>query len=311
MEALARTVATNGIVFSTFTPLSGMNLILPRFQERTPEAIRSRIVIRMRMTDAGHLADKERQTALIATFPEHERRARIDGLPSLGSGAVFEDVSLDDLIVPLRLDRTGQVVHDTIGVLDTRAWTKLWGVDFGIAHPFGAVLMAWDRDNDIVYVLAELKIKGGVPAIHASRMRGIALNVKVAWPHDGTQRDKGSGEQLAEIYKREGLLMLDKHATFASGGYSTEAGIMEMIARMRSDRFKVAKGCLEWCEEFMGYHRKDGLIVKTNDDLLSATRIGLMQLRSSNAVPLGSKAMDRRRNDRDENVMDMDPFTGE
>lgn len=58
--------------------------------------------------------------------------------------------------------------------------------------------------------------------------------------------------------------MLDKHATFESGGYSTEAGVMDMLARMRSDRFKVAAGCIEWQEEFAGYHRKDGLIVKTN-----------------------------------------------
>lgn len=61
-----------------------------------------------------------------------------------------------------------------------------------------------------------------------------------------------------------------------------------MLTRMRSDRFKVATGCIEWQEEFLGYHRKDGLIVKTNDDLLSATRIGIMQLRSAKPVVLCS-----------------------
>jgi hypothetical protein len=71
-------------------------------------------------------------------------------------------------------------------------------------------------------------------------------------------------------------------------GYSTEAGIMDMLTRMPSDRFKVAAGCIEWQKEFLGYHRKDGLIVKTNDDLLSVTRIGIMQLRSAKPVVLGS-----------------------
>lgn len=260
------------------------------------------------MQDAGHLADEERQKALIATFPEHQRRARIDGLPMLGSGAVFEDVELDGLVVPLRI-LNEEVVHQSIGPLETRSWVKLWGIDFGIAHPFAAVLLGWDRDNDIVYVLAELKIKGGVPAIHASRMKAIATNVRVAWPHDGTQRDKGSGDQLADIYKREGLLMLDKHATFETGGYSTEAGVMEMLSRMRSDRFKVAAGCIDWQEEFQGYHRKDGLIVKTNDDLLSATRIGIMQLRSGKAVPLGSTRRDRGRNAL-RAIHATDPWTG-
>lgn len=309
MEGLARLVATGGLAYSTFTPLNGLNLILPRFNERTPEAMRNRIVVRMRMQDAGHLADEERQKALISTFPEHQRRARIDGLPMLGSGAVFEDVELDSLVVPLRIIN-GEVVHKDLGPLETRAWAKLWAVDFGISHPFGAVLLGWDRDNDIVYVLAELKIKGGVPAIHASRMKAIAANVRVAWPHDGTQRDKGSGEQLADIYKREGLLMLDTHAKFESGGYSTEAGVMEMLSRMRSDRFKVAANCIEWQEEFAGYHRDQGLIVKTNDDLLSATRIGVMQLRSAKPVALGSTRRDRSGQQQIAAGTDFDPFTG-
>ncbi len=239
------------------------------------------------MQDAVHLANEERRAALIATFPEHQRRARIDGLPMLGSGAVFEDVELDSLLDPLRL--VGErIVHSKLGELKTEHWAKLWAIDFGISHPFAAVLLAWDKDYDVVTVLAELKIKGSVPAIHASRMKAIAANIPVAWPHDGTQRDKGSGEELASIYKREGLLMLPDHATFPTGGYSTEAGVMEMLTRMRSNRFKVAAGCIEWQEEFQGYHRKDGLIVKTNDDLLSATRIGIMQLRSARISPLGS-----------------------
>jgi len=287
LEGLARLVATGGLAYSTFTPLNGLNLILPRFNERTPEAMQNRIVVRMRMQDAAHLADEQRQKALIATFPEHQRRARIDGLPMLGSGAVFEDVSLEDLLVPLRVSGK-DIVHSTMGPLDVDHWAFLWAIDFGISHPFAAVLLAWDRDYDVVYVLCELRMKGSIPAQHAARMKAIAANVKVAWPHDGTQRDKGSGDQLAEIYKREGLQMLPQHATLPGGGYSTEAGVMEMLVRMRSDRFKVAAGCLEWQDEFQGYHRKDGLIVKTNDDLLSATRIGIMQLRSAKAVRLGS-----------------------
>ena len=293
LEGLARLVATGGLAYSTFTPLNGLNLILPRFNERAVEAMRNRIVVRMRMQDAPHLADEERRKVLIATFPEHQRRARIDGLPMLGSGAVFEDVTLEDLLVPLRVSGH-DIVHSAHGALDASHWAMLWAIDFGISHPFAAVLLAHDRDNDVVYVLAELKMKGGIPAQHASRMKAIAANVKVAWPHDGTQRDKGSGDQLAEIYKREGLQMLPRHATLPTGGYSMEAGIMEMLVRMRSGRFKVAAGCLEWQDEFQGYHRKDGLIVKSNDDLLSATRIGVMQLRSAKAVPLGARRMNPR-----------------
>lgn len=71
--------------------------------------------------------------------------------------------------------------------------------------------------------------------------------------------------------------------------FSTEAGVADMLVRMKSGRFKVAAACIEWQEEFQGYHRKDGLIVKSNDDLMSATRVGIMQIRSAKDVPLGSR----------------------
>jgi len=41
----------------------------------------------------------------------------------------------------------------------------------------------------------------------------------------------------------------------------------------------------EWFEEFRLYHRKDGLIVKLRDDLMSATRIGVMMLRIARKPP--------------------------
>ncbi|MGH7121785.1 MAG: hypothetical protein ACREFP_22805, partial [Acetobacteraceae bacterium] len=73
-------------------------------------------------------------------------------------------------------------------------------------------------------------------------------------------------------------------------------------------RFKVAETCREWREEFEGYHRKAGLIVKANDDLLSATRIGVMQLRSARAVGLGSTRRDRSREPQIAEGTDFDVF---
>jgi hypothetical protein len=168
-------------------------------------------------------------------------------------------------------------------------WAKIWGIDFGIAHPFAAVLCAWDRDADVFYVLDCFKLSGGVPATHASRMNAIARNIPVAYPHDGTAREKGSGETLASIYKREGLSMLPSHATHPGGGYSTEAGIMEMLTRMRSGQFKVASHLSDFWDEFRGYHRKDGQIVKLNDDLMSAARIATTARRHAKAGLIGSR----------------------
>jgi hypothetical protein len=51
------------------------------------------------------------------------------------------------------------------------------------------------------------------------------------------------------------------------------------LQRMQTGRLKVAKHLNEWLEEFRMYHRKEGKIVKERDDLMSATRYGIMMLR--------------------------------
>ena len=54
-------------------------------------------------------------------------------------------------------------------------------------------------------------------------------------------------------------------------GHSTEVGIAEMLTRMQSGRLKVARNLIEWAGELQSYHRKDRLVVKINDDLMSTT----------------------------------------
>lgn len=147
------------------------------------------------------------------------------------------------------------------------------------------VPQSWDRDVDTIYVLDCFKMSGGTPFNHAARMKSIAASVPVAWPHDGAAREAGSGEPLAGLCKAQGLRMLPSHAIDASGGYSTEAGILEMLTPMRDGRFKVAHRS-DWFDEFRGYHRNDGLIVKLNDDGMSATRIAVMARRHANDAPL-------------------------
>jgi hypothetical protein len=96
------------------------------------------------------------------------------------------------------------------------------------------------------------------------------------WPHDGHQHDKGSGVQLARQYKSAGLNTHPSHVTFEDGSVGVEAGVMEMLTRMNEGRWKTFSTCTMWLNEFNLYHRKDGLIVKLNDDLISASRYAMM-----------------------------------
>lgn len=229
----------------------------------------SRAVTSMTIDDAMHYTPEQR-AEIIAGYPEHERAARISGVPALGSGRVFpvaeESIRCGPIQVPAH-------------------WPRINGLDFGVDHPFAAVALAHDRDADCVYVTHEYRESGTVPAIHCAAVKPWGDWVPCAWPHDGLQRDKGSGKQLAAQYRDHGLAMLPDHATHEEGGYGVEAGIMDMLERMKTNRLKVSEICAMWFEEFRLYHRKDGLIVKERDDLMSATRMAVMMLREAKTKP--------------------------
>lgn len=217
----------------------------------------------MTIDDVGHISDKAKAD-IIASYPEHERDARVKGIPALGSGRVF----------PISEDK---IICDPVEI--PQYWAQIVGVDFGWDHPFAAVRMAWDRDNDVIYVTHTYRKKEATPVIHAAAIKPWGDWIPCAWPHDGYQHDKGSGLGLAAQYREQGLNMLLEHATYDDGGMGVEAGIMEMFDRMQTDRFKVFKHLNDWLEEFRLYHRKDGQIVKLRDDLISATRYAVMMKR--------------------------------
>ena len=69
------------------------------------------------------------------------------------------------------------------------------------------------------------------------------------------------------------------------GGSGVEAGVLEMLERMQTGRFKVFSTCGAWFGEFRLYHRDGGRIVKLNDDLISASRYALMMRRFAGTRP--------------------------
>ena len=93
---------------------------------------------------------------------------------------------------------------------------------------------------------------------------------------------------MAQQYRDQGLALLDEKASFEEGGNGVEAGVAEMLDRMLSGRWKVFDHLEDWFAEFRLYHRKDGLIVKLNDDRLSASRYAMMMKRYALTAPRAS-----------------------
>jgi phage terminase large subunit-like protein len=237
-ELIARTIATGGIVLTTFTPVQGMLPVAERFlQQPTPQ--RGHVI--MALKDALHIP-VERHEAIIASIPEYQRDARIYGIPSAGSGKVFKTME-------------EQIVEDELSYIPNY-WPALWGCDFGHSekHAFAAVLAVWDRSNDVVHIIETVRMYGGLPMNHAALMRsamhGQAGDVPVAYPHDGHVRSKESNRTTADLYKREGLRMLPTHATFIGGGFDFEAGIAAMATRLANGKLRVAKHLRDWFDEY-------------------------------------------------------------
>lgn len=268
-EAITRTNATDGLVYITFTPLKGMSQVVMKFFQQPGN---DRIVVQMTIEDVGHYSD-EQKARIIASYDDATRDARTKGIPVLGSGRVF-NISEDRIRI------------DPIFVPDH--WARVGGMDFGWDHPFAAVEMAWDRDQDVLYVLREFRETKQTPAMHTTVLRQWGKGLPWMWPHDGHAHDKGSGLQLAKQYKANGLHMHPMHVTFEDGSLGVEAGIMDMLTRMNEGRWKVFSCCPMWLNEFSLYHRKDGLIVKLNDDLISASRYAMMGRRFAK-VPSGRR----------------------
>lgn len=258
-EGLARITATAGLVWLTFTPLLGMSEVVRQFLiDPTPD----RHDTNMTIEDAEHIPAEERER-IIAAYPAHEREARARGIPVLGSGRIYP-VAEAAISVP------------AFPIPDH--WRTVGGLDFGWDHPFAAVKLAHDPDDDVLYVTNALRMREKTPVFHAAALKEWGDWFWWAWPQDGLQTSKDSGLPLADQYRRQGLRMMGQHAQHPIGGTAVEAGIMRLLDRMLTGRLKVFSHLAEWFEEFRLYHRKEGKVVKEADDLLDATRYAEMSL---------------------------------
>lgn len=291
-ECQTRTTATRGSLIITFTPLQGETELYVSFAyagvEKGEHYDPGKGFINMTGDDVlaephSHL-DRAAYEAKVASYPAYQRAAKRSGLPTMGSGSIFE--FMREQIECPRFEPSGTM---RMG----------WGVDFGgmgastgnFSHPFGGVLGYYDHLTDIIYVQFALRITHALPINHADAMKRVCAAAPVFWPHDG-HRSTGD-EQTKDtrgLYKAQGLRMWSTHATFSNGGYSTETGLLEMQQRFASGRLKVCSDLADWWQEYTNYHRdENGDIVKLKDDLMSATRILVMMLpRYGVNVPLGN-----------------------
>jgi len=262
-EVQTRLVRTSGILYVTFTPLLGMTTLTDHFLNPKAKGITA---ITATWDDVPHLQEEDKQR-LIDTYPDYQVEARTKGVPMMGEGRVFTTAESEITVQPFDIP-----AH----------FARIKGIDFGIDHPAAVVDVAWDRDKEIMYLTRAKKKRNMESEEHAELINEVDSWVPVAWPHDGTNRDKGSGERLKDRYAKHGCKLLSKSARYKNdkgGGQPVEPIIMEVQEMLKSGSLKVFSNCSDFFDEYRNYHRKDGKLSKTRDDVLKALFYAIMMRR--------------------------------
>jgi phage terminase large subunit-like protein len=247
IECLLRTMTTKGIVYVTFTPLQGISDVVKQFLYPEPNQPK-KFYINATWHDAPHL-DEETKAKYWRSIPPHQRKARTEGVPDLGAGAIYPiaeaDITLKDFEIPAYYPRA-------FGMDTGWNWTAaVWG--------------AMNLETDVLYIYDVYKHGQAEPPIHAA-----AIKARGRWipgVGDAAAINSFDGRQFLKIYQDLGLnLQLpDKR--------SVEANIHEVWTRLSTGRLKIFESCMAWFEEFRLYRRNaNGQIVRKNDHLQAATQ---------------------------------------
>jgi hypothetical protein len=212
-----------------------------------------------------------------ASYSDAERETRLEGTPQLGAGPIFPLELLPAMVKTFNPDS---------GIPDYARWCV--SIDFGFGHPFAAALIAWNPQTGQVWVIDSFRMERSSALYHVQRIHSMTrgLRIPVAWPHDGTQHDKGSGLALSQQYKNFGATMMAGHAiNHGTKTNAVEPALEEMRELMFTGKLTIAGHNHELLDEMRNYHRdEDFRIVKQRDDLVSALRYAIMMKRQGKGL---------------------------
>jgi hypothetical protein len=220
-----------------------------------PEIDASKYLVTAGWDDVPHL-DAKTKAELLAGTPPHLRKARAQGIPSLGAGAIYP-VEEEEILVPdFKLPK-----HFLRGYALDVGWKKT-----------AALHGAWDRESDVIYLYREYYRGQAEPSIHAAAIRARGAWMTGCIDPASRGRQQGDGQQLFANYTKSveqgggGLNLI-----FANN--AVEAGLQEVWERLSTGRIKVFRSLVALMTEYRLYRRDEhGKIVKENDHLMDCLR---------------------------------------
>ena len=287
-ECLVRTMTTKGLVYVTFTPLTGLTPLVIKFcedadylagakkilglqdsedkdKEEEEDGIIAapsfKAIVQAGWDDAPWLEEEEKAKILDASEP-HLRETRRTGVPSMGSGAVFP-ITLEQFIVqPFEIPR-----H----------YKRLFAMDVGWNRT-AALWFALDPHTDTLYVYDEHYVSEQPPAVHAAGIRSRGDWIPGVIDPASRGRSQGDGSQLMQSYKDLGL-------NIVKANNDVEGGIQEVWHRLSSGKIRVFSHLQNFAKEYVLYRRDEkGRVIKERDHLMDCLRYGVIEINRARSL---------------------------
>lgn len=214
----------------------------------------TRYVVQAGWKHAPHISEQDREDYR-KKFPPNELKAREEGNPALGAGAIYPVPKEDIVCKPFKIPD-----H----------WPRAFGMDVGWNRT-AAIWGGLDRDNDVLYLYSEHYRGQAEPSVHSEAIKRRGAWIPGAIDPASRTSSQVDGKQLLDVYTR--LMGLTLHLA----ENSRESGIHAVFERLSTGRLRVFETCQHWFEEYALYHRDEtGKIVKQFDHLMDATRYLVM-----------------------------------
>lgn len=293
-QCLTRTATTNGYISVTCTPEQGASPLWSKFNEDDTGFLYFQSAT---WDDAPHLTEHDKQR-LLAGYPDYQRLMRSQGIPVLGSGAVypFNDREID-----------GDLAFEKIQA-NPFSYKLLWGCDFGYssntdADPSTLILSAYEMETDKVYIIYEWNSKqdakqnrlAHMPEHMASIIKASPFpNAPLVVPHDAKKQIDGTGTNTTRLseFKRLGINVLP---TVFEIPHQLTTGAYEKPKHSRSLHWTIQYLCKLFSEnklkidveklknlmtEFRIYqYKQDGNPRDSRNHLLDAMRIAAVSIK--------------------------------